>query len=125
MANSLSVRLGIIYKNDTGDVRFSVPSRSATQTVASNIYASGVQNIGTSHEAIDLATVASDGGAAYFFNRDDTNFVEIGREISTVFEKFTTIGPGEFAYLPGVSDKDIFAKADTAAIDLEYFILEP
>lgn len=122
MANTLTVLLQLTYKDSEGVVRFAVPGKTANQSITSNLLSIGVQSIGTSYEAIDLANVASDGGAVYLFNRDSTNFVEVGREISAAFESFITIAPGEFAYLPGASDKDLFAKADTAAIDLEYFI---
>ena len=101
------------------------PSRSYQQTLTSSIRVAGVQDIGTTYEAIDLATVATDGGPAFFYNRDDTNFVEIGREISAAFEAFIKLPPGTGCFLPGISDKDLFARANTAAVKLEYFIFEP
>lgn len=124
MANTLTSTLSVRY-DVTDSPSISISSLQVTQTLTSNIRVQGVQNVGTSYEVIDLANVASDGGPAYFFNRDDTNFVEIGREISAAFEPFLKLPPQSGAFLPGLSDKDLFAKADTAAIDLEYTIWEP
>lgn len=124
MANTLVSNIGLSYREDTA-TRMSIPTQQVTQTLTSSIRVQGVQNIGTTYEAIDLATLATDGGPAYFYNRDDTNFVEIGREISAAFQAFVKIPPQSHAFLPGASDKDLFAKADTAAVDLEYVIWEP
>lgn len=124
MTNTLRSTITVRY-SATGAPDINIAAQQVSQTLTSNLRVQGVQNIGTSYEVVDLATVASDGGPAYFFNRDDTNFVEIGREISAAFEAFAKLPPLTGAFLPGVSDKDLFAKADTAAVDLEYAIWEP
>lgn len=124
MTNTLAANVSVRYTAaDAPDITIGAKQFSLTLTSALRVQ--GVQNIGTTYEAIDLATMASDGGPAYFFNRDDTNFVEIGREISAAFEAFAKIPPLTGAFLPGVSDKDLFAKADTATVDLEYAIFAP
>ena len=124
MANTLVSTVGLSYREDN-TARMLIPTLQVTQTLTSAIRVQGVQNVGTTYEVIDLASLATDGGPAWFYNRDDTNFVEIGREISAAFEAFLKIPPQCVAFLPGVSDKDLYAKADTAAIDLEYIIWEP
>ena len=86
--------------------------------------AGGGQNIGTSAEAIDLGDVSTLG--LYFFrNIDDANFVEIGQDSGGGFEAFLKLKAGEFSVgrfstLPGT----LQAKADTAAIELQYTIYE-
>jgi hypothetical protein len=124
MANIMLATVGVNYVTD-GVARFQIPARQDSLTLTSAIRVQGVQDIGTTYEAIDLATVGSDGGPAYFRNLDATNFVELGREIAAAFEAFVKLPPGAGCFLPGVSDKDIFARANTAAVKLEYFICEP
>ena len=124
MANYLDATIALNYREDNTS-RMAIPAKKTTLPLTSSIRAQGAQNIGTTYEAIDLASVASDGGPAYFYNRDDENFVEIGLEIAAAFVPVITIPPQTAAYLPGVADKDLFAQADTAAVDLEYVIWEP
>lgn len=124
MSNTLQSTVGVTYLR-SGVVQFAIPARQQTQTLTSNIRQQGVQNIGTTEEAIELGGVASDNGPAFFFNRSAVNFVEIGIVISTVFYPVIRLPAGASCFLPSVSDKDLFARANTAAIDLEYFICEP
>lgn len=124
MANSMQSTIGVTYLVDNV-VQFTIPPRQQTQTLTSNIRVQGVQNIGTTEEALDLATVGSDNGPAFFFNRDATNYVEIGIVVSMTFYPVIRIPAGASCFLPGVPDKDLYARANTAAIDLEYFICEP
>lgn len=125
MANSIETTTQIAYKNAAGAIQLSIPAKKITQSQASNIYVSGVQNIGTSAEIIDLGSVATDGGSAFFRNLDATNFVEVGLDVSATFVPFLKIPPGEQCYLTGLSDKDVYARANTAAVDLEYYIWAP
>lgn len=125
MANSIQVTFSLRYLDGDSQQRFSIPGLNVTQSVTSNLYCLATQNIGTTYEALDIGTVASDGGAAYFYNRDTTNFVEIGLDISSAFVAFVKIPPGCVAFFPGASDKDLYARANTAAVDLEYGIWAP
>jgi hypothetical protein len=126
MANTFEINLSVAYKDSASAIRFQVPSKRSQTSIASNIYAGGTQNIGfASEEALDIGTVAANGGSVYLYNRDATNYVEIGLVISATFQPFITLAPGEFAVTPGISNRALYAKANTAAIDLEYFITEP
>jgi hypothetical protein len=88
--------------------------------------AGGVQNIGTSAEAIDLGDVSTLG--LYFFRNLDPiggNFVEIGQDSGGGFEVYEKLLPGEFTVGRfGVLAGTLQAKADTAAIELQYKIYE-
>jgi hypothetical protein len=87
---------------------------------------SGVQNIGTSAEAIDLGDVGTL-GYAYFRNVGDTNNVQIGQDISGGgFEEFMLLEPGEVALcrLDLATGGVLQAKAISAATELQYTILE-
>ena len=88
--------------------------------------AGGVQNIGTSAEAIDVGDVSTL-GLAYFRNLDDTNFVQIGQDIGGGgFNEFFKLLAGEVALmrLDLAATGVLQAKADTAAIELQYMIYE-
>lgn len=124
MSNVIQTAISINYMS-ANVLRMQIPVFNQSQTLTSSIRVQGVQNIGTTYEALDLASVASSNGPAYFFNRSTVNFVEIGREIGAAFEPFVRLPPSTGCFLPGVSDKDLFARANVAAIDLEYFICEP
>lgn len=114
MADELTARFQMSYTN--GDDSFSLSAINQEKDVAAAARVQGVQTIGTSEEAIALGDVATDGGAFYARNLDDTNYVEIGLTGSYVIKLL----PGEFCFLSGVSDKDLYARANTAAVQIAY-----
>lgn len=79
------------------------------------------QEIGTSAEAIVLGEVGTP-GMCLLHNSDDTNFVEIGHD-NGGFETDIKMLAGEWA-LFRMNNAAPQAKADTAAVVLEYFIIE-
>ncbi len=78
-------------------------------------YAQGIQNIGTSEEALNVGDV-SDIGLIILINRSDTNFIQVGLTGSYTIK----VKPGEFCCF--TPDGTITAIADTAAVDVEYYI---
>lgn len=69
----------------------------------------------------DIATL----GWALFFNNDATNFVEIGDVPVATFVPFVRVEPGEFAVLRlSQAITTLQAQADTAAVDLEFWLIE-
>lgn len=119
MADELTTRFQLTYAN--GNDSFNLTPITQQQDVAATPRVQGVQDIGTTEEAIALGDVASDGGAFYARNLDATNFVEIGLTGSYVIK----LKPGEFCFLSGVSDKDLYARANTAAVKLAYALFSP
>ena len=88
-----------------------------TQTTAK--YHAGVQNIGTSEEALVLGDVTTP-GLCYFENLDATNYLTIGE---TTNNDIIKLKPGEFCFVRlGITAP--YAIANTAACDLNYIILE-
>ncbi len=80
------------------------------------------QNIGTSAEAINLASVAAP-RCAIFINRDTTNYVEIYTSNGGVI--FCKLKAGEGCVVPlGSGVTAPYARANTAAIELEYVIVD-
>ena len=125
MANTADITMQLIYRDADNATRFQIPPIRVSKSLTSNLYIVAVQNIGTTHEALDVGSLSTVAGPMYLYNRNATNYVEIGLVISTVFTAFFRVGPEEVAFVPRVSDLAIYAKANTAACDLEYWIAEP
>lgn len=84
---------------------------------------SQVQTIGTTYEALTVGADVATAGWAFFRNLDATNFVEIGLEVSSAFQTLMKLMPGECALLP-LATKALYARANTAAVKLDFTILE-
>lgn len=91
--------------------------------LASTAGAGGAQTIGTSYEQITKGDTTA-GGVAFFRNLDETNYVEIGLEVSSAFQPLVKLLAGEYA-LMRLATADVFAKANTANINLQYRMLSP
>ena len=59
-------------------------------------------------------------------NVDDTNFVDVGIDVAAAFEPMIRMEPGEPACFRLSKDAGatLYAMADTAAVKIEYMILE-
>lgn len=120
MANELTLNGSLQYA-DTEDADLALQIVDLLATVSVKRYVRLKHNVGITEEAISLGDVASPGWAI-FINRDETNFIEL--RVSTGGAKFAKLKPGEFALLRlGSGAQAPFAIADTAACQMEYFIL--
>jgi hypothetical protein len=113
MANKITVSMGISF-NKFGMVanrtmKFSAP-------IVGTKVAYGVTSIGTVEE--ELTMIASP-GFVYLKNLDPTNFILVGAKTT---EYHIQLMPNDFAFFK--TSDSIFAKADTAACDMEYYIFE-
>lgn len=119
MANELSVALSLRYsKNGISLNRYVTDS----VTVAGNSYLSGVQIIGFSaHEALSLGDVAT-AGYVLLRNTDGTNYVQVGIDSSGTFVPSIKLLAGEAAMFR--AGAVLYAKADTAAVNLESWVIE-
>ena len=99
----------------------------ASSAAASRYGSGGVQSIGTSVEQITQGDT-TDGGIYFFRNIDQTNFVEIGITSDDTsggtFYPFLKLLAGEYS-IGRLSNATIFAKADTAATNLQFRMLSP
>lgn len=87
-------------------------------------YDGGVQDIGFStHEQLVFKSDFGTPGWAYFRNLDATNFVQVGVVVSATFYPLVKLFAGEACVFP-LATSTIYAKADTAAVKLEYVPLE-
>lgn len=90
--------------------------------MAGGAFANAVQSIGTTYEQIVVPAEIATAGCVYFRNLDDTNYVEIGREVSAAFYPFIKLKPGE-VMVGRMATNSFFAKANTAAVNLEMCLL--
>lgn len=120
MANELSVTTYISGAGGTN----AYATVTGGSTTAFNVdqstkrYTKKVVNVGTSEETIDLDDVSSP-GYAYFKNLDGTNFVQLGASTGVYFAR---INADKGAIIPLDSGVTIYAKADTAAVDLDVLV---
>lgn len=121
MADEITVSVTLACTN--GDFSFSrrINSVSVDQTaVGSN---GGVQSIGfAAHEAVAIGDLGTE-GYGIFRNLDNTNFVDLGIDVAAAWKPIMRLKAGE-ACLFRLSTDVLYAKADTAAVNLEYTILE-
>jgi hypothetical protein len=123
MANELTVSVTLSFQKGTGS-KIAL-ALSGVFDVAGSAFIHGVQEIGTSEEAISLGGVpAANVGYMICKNLDATNFISIHPATGVV--DLVKLNPGEPA-LFRLDDTDAqapYALADTAACDLQYIIVE-
>jgi hypothetical protein len=91
---------------------------------ATAVYGGGVQNVGTTQEAVGIGEVVTP-GVAFFKNLDPTNFVEIGVMSSGTGGTFLPLvkcKPGESAKFR-LATANFWARANTASVNLQTCIL--
>lgn len=93
-------------------------------TVARN--SAAVQNIaagGTAGVALTVNASVTTFGWAYFNNLDAANFIEIGVQVAGTFYPLVRMEAGEPAFFRLAQGITLYARANTAAVDLEFGIL--
>jgi hypothetical protein len=124
MADEITVSVALKCVN--GDLTYSrkVSSQKYDQTAVGG--RGGVQEIGfAAHEAVLVTDVTTEGWV-FMRNIDDTNFVDVGIDVAAAFEPMIRMEPGEPALFRLSKDAGatLYAKADTAAVKIEYMVLE-
>ncbi len=118
MADELTVTASVKFTK--GNVDMTMVQTAFTPDVAGTLYVRGVQNVGTSEEALDMGNVTSPGWA-YFRNLDASNFVEI--RPATGETDLVRLLAGESCCFRFIATAP-FVLADTGNVDLEYLIVE-
>lgn len=122
MADELTVSIGFKFQKGAA---YAIDLNDGGQTidVSSSKMVHHVQNIGTSEEPLDVGDLTAGGIRwAYFKNLDATNYVTL-RTASGASGNFAILLPGESCALR-LSGFQPYAVANTAAINLEYVLLE-
>jgi len=122
MANEIKMSASLAISTTNFTEQFSPGTINAD--LASQVGAGGVQAIATSDtEVVNGST--TDGGVYYVRNLDETNYVEVGSKFGTgTAYYFLKLLPGEFS-IGRLSESDIWAKANTATVNLQFRLLSP
>ena len=121
MADEFSMTSSIQLTN--GNDSFSSTARFNADQSAVGGPTPGVLSIGTTHEAISTNELTNKGWAV-FKNLDDTNYVEIGLEVSSTFYPLVTLLPAEQAQVRLSPSVTVNAQANTAEVRLDAQIVE-
>lgn len=124
MANEITVSATLKCIN--GDFTFNRKISGQQYDQAALGSRGGTQEIGfAAHEAILITDVTTEGWVI-MRNVDDTNFVDVGVDVAAAFEPFLRMEPGEFCLFRNskAAGTTMYAQADTAAVKLEYMVLE-
>ena len=120
MANEGTVKISLSFAKsgvtdsvDGGTIKFNVAGTSSLHNV---------QKVGTSEEAITLGDSGA-GGYMLLINRDSTNFVEI-RQATGAADLIRLLAGNIACFRLSPDATAPFAIADTAACDLEVFLIE-
>ena len=119
MADEIKVNFSLAFTR--GESKLNIPSNQLSVDSGSNVKVGNTQTVGTSLEALVLGDVASC-GAAYILNTDDTNYVDIGVDVSGTFYGLIRLMPGEYAFCPRLATNAPYARANTSSVNLEYYI---
>ena len=118
MANEITVTTKLSFTK--GGTTTSLEVSNLKVDVSGSRFIHNRQEIGTSEEAIDVGDLASV-GYMLLVNRDATNFVEV--RAGTGVADTIKLKPGESSLIRLVATAP-FAIADTAAVELEYLLIE-
>jgi hypothetical protein len=120
MADEITLTVKLRYEADGDETELGVDDLSIT--VAGSQIVHNVQSVGTSEEALNLGEVAT-GGVLLAVNRDPTNFVEL--RAATGETDAVRLNAGEPAVMRVSADAAApYVIADTAAVRLEYWLIE-
>lgn len=120
MADEITLTFGLsMLKATAGQVDRNPDQQSVTMTGTDFVH--NTQNIATSAEALAKGDITTP-GYCMFHNLDGTNYVEIGYD-DTGFKPTVRLNAGEWAMFR-CTQAAPQAQANTAAVNLEYIILE-
>lgn len=120
MANEIALNASLTFKKNGVEESL---SKTSSITVSGKRCIRHVQNIGTSEEAMVIGELATL-GYCMIRNMDSTNYVEIRSGTGTA--NFMKLKAGESAgpFRFGSGATAPYAIANTAAVDIEYLIIE-
>lgn len=86
-------------------------------------YDAGVVTIPTTAGGTNIPIGVTTPGEAWFVNLDETNYIEIGVQVAATFYPCIRLNAGEWSPVRlGLGASALFARANTAAVDLQYHI---
>tara|TARA_R110001632_G_scaffold16940_4_gene54330 strand:+ start:94 stop:471 length:378 start_codon:yes stop_codon:yes gene_type:complete len=125
MADEIKMSGSLVISD--GNLRETYNAGTISIDLADGKGSGGVLAVGTATEVIPKTDTAA-GGVYFFRNTDATNYVEIGLTsndaVGGTFYPMIKLLAGEFS-IGRLSNEDIFARANTGAINLQYRMLSP
>lgn len=121
------ITIGASIRAIKGNLRFERAIQNQKVTMAGDAYSATVQSIATTAAGTAVTVTGAFGTPGYTFlrNLDGTNYVEIGRQVSSTFYPVCRLNAGEFALLRlATSTSELYARANTSAVLLEIGIVE-
>ena len=115
MANEISIVVSMTFRKGGAEAQ---RAETISVDVAGDAFSHEIQEIGTADEALVEGAALGTPGYVFIKNLDSTNFVEVGLTSSYTIK----LKAGEVALFR--ADGAIFAKADTSACNVEYWIIE-
>lgn len=97
-------------------------TQSDTVTMSGGDVLAATQNIGTSNEQIDMASITGD-CRIIIKNIDETNFVEVFKDSGNT-HLLSKLAAGEACLLTQVPSGTVYARADTAACNVMIWACE-
>lgn len=123
MANEITIDAGLQISNGTIDNKIVKRSLKFDQTGKHGDRRT--VSIGTSDEQLAIGADVGTNGWAWMRNHDTTNFVDVGVRTATGgYLPMLKMKAGEPAVCRFATGIAIYARADTAAVDLEYMVAE-
>lgn len=119
MANEISISLRLAVNN--GYIVHQENPGTNSLDMSGVVATGGIQSVGTTEEALAMGDVSSP-GYAYFRNCDKANYVELGVKPAGTFYPFAKLKYGEAAIIR-LGTATPYAKANGAAVSLQYYIL--
>lgn len=120
MANEIRYSVALLASKSGADI----DSGTLTDTVnmTGNDVMAATQNIGTSNEAIDVASITGD-CRIIIQNLDVTNYVEVFKDNANA-HLLSKLSPGEACLLTQVPSASLYARANTSACDVMIWACE-
>jgi len=117
MANELTLTVGMTFSKGGAEGQ---RSDSIQVTVTGDAFNHNVQEVGTTEEELAQNTILGTPGYLFVKNLDATNYVEIG----TTTTKYAVKLKAKEIALFRVDGTTIYAKANSAACNVEYWLIE-
>lgn len=125
MANELTVHARMRLVKDGVDMALprEIAGASQSVTITGSEYVHQVQIVGfAAHEALDLGDVGSVGWII-IHNRDATNFIQVGADVTGSFVPVVKLKAGERGCFR-LQTANTYLKADTGNCRVEYLLVE-
>jgi hypothetical protein len=122
MANELYFKIQGRYtpaNTNTSPTGIGVVEKYITQTGAD--HQAGTQSVGTTEETVSWIADIGDEGYIFLRNLDATNYIQFGFSTGVYGMR---LKPGEFAVLRLEPGATLYAKANTAAVNIQYIVYE-